>query len=189
MNYKQELKRKGIHQLSLAIPISYLLFSKTFVLNILIPVTLLVIAVDVARFKFPWFQKQFVRFFGVVLREHETRRFPGSTYLLTGAVLTIWLFPKHYAVLSLFFVIIADTAAALVGKQIGKHKIFNKSVEGTAAFFISALAIALFFPTIAVPHAVVGAATAAIIEVLPLPVDDNLTIPVGTCFVLWLVFL
>jgi len=192
MNYKQELKRKGIHQLSLAIPIGYLLLPKSFVLHVLIPIALLIVSVDLARLYIPRVQKQFNRFFGPLLRPHENRRILGSSYLITAAVLTIWFFPenhKNYVILSLFFLIICDAAAALIGRKLGKHKIFDKSIEGTAAFFITALLIVFLFRAIPTSHGILGAITATIVELLPLPINDNFSIPIVTCLVIYVVYL
>ena len=189
MNYSKELKRKSFHQLSLLIPIGYVIFSKTVLLLFLIPITVLFVAVDIARFTFPLLQKQFVLFFGFLLRAHEIRHLTGSSYLLLGAAVTIVLFPKDYAILSILFLIISDTAAALIGKRFGKHRIMDKSMEGTAAFFVSAMFIALLYPGIPTTHALAAAAIAALIELLPSPIDDNFLIPVATCSVIWLVFL
>ena len=181
MNIKQELKRKGMHQLALAIPIGYTYLPKTISLQILISIAVIVTIVDVGRFKLPWLREIFSRLFNAMLREHESRRFTGSTYLLWGSVLSIWLFPKDIVLLILYYLIISDSVAALIGKLFGKHKIFDKSVEGTAAFLVSASVIMLFFPGIPLIQRISAALSAAIIELLPIPVDDNFLIPVATC--------
>ena len=191
MNYKQELKRKGIHQLSLAIPIGYMLFSRSIVLQVLIPIAFLIVSVDLARLYIPRAQKQFNKIFGLLLRRHENRRFTGSSYLISAAVLTIWIFPenyKNYVILSLFFLIICDAVAALVGRKLGKHKIFDKTIEGSAAFFIAALLIIFLFRAVPASHGVLGAVTATIVEFLPLPIDDNFSIPIITCLIIYIVF-
>lgn len=181
MNIKQELQRKGIHQLALAIPIGYTFLSKSLSLQILISIAVIVTIVDFGRFKLPWLGKIFSRIFHTLLREHETYRYTGSTNLLWGSVLVIWLFPKNIVLLSLYFLIISDSAAALVGKLFGKHKIFDKSLEGTAAFFASATIITYFFPEFSLIQRISAAITAAIVELLPIPIDDNFLLPVATC--------
>jgi len=42
----------------------------------------------------------------------------------------------------------ADLTAALVGKRFGKHPFFGKSLEGSAAFFGSALLVVAILPKI-----------------------------------------
>ena len=74
MNIKQELIRKGIHQLALSIPIGYTYLSKAVSLQILISIAVIVTIVDIGRFKLPWLKEIFSRFFHILLREHESRR-------------------------------------------------------------------------------------------------------------------
>lgn len=188
MDYRREVKRKAFHQLALLIPIGYAIFPKTTLLWIVIPITYIVIGVEIVRFHIPAVQKLFMRIFGILLRDREFDKFTGSSYLLVGAIITIWLFPKPYALLSLLFLIISDACAALVGKRFGKHKIFNKSWEGTAAFFISSVAISLFFPNLPLPQRITAVITATLIELLPLQIDDNLLIPLGSGGIIWVFF-
>ena len=44
--------------------------------------------------------------------------------------------------------IVSDTAAALIGRKFGKHPFHGKSVEGTTAFFISALIVVAIAPKV-----------------------------------------
>ena len=187
MTYKQEILRKAIHFLSLFIPIGYLFVSRETALYILIPVSSVFISVDIARLYCNPVKKLFYSVFSRVVRDHEKHHLTGSSYLMASSVIVIMFFPKSNAIFSLLLLAISDSAAALVGRRIGKHKLFNKSFEGTFAFIGSALTIALFFSTIPLIHRIVASVTAAVIEVLPLKIDDNFTIPISTCTVLWLV--
>lgn len=179
-----ELKRKAFHQLSLLIPLGYLIFPKTLALQILLPLTITITVADIARFYVPRVNKLFVRYFGKLMRDHENSRLTGSTNLLWGAVISIWLFPKSYAILGLLFLIISDSVAALIGKKYGRHKLFNKSLEGSSAFLVSSLLISLFFPSLSILQRIIAATIAAFFELLPIPVDDNFLIPVITCLAL-----
>ncbi len=187
MTYKQEVFRKAIHFFSLVIPIGYLLVSKVTALYILIPISFVFISVDIARLCCNFVKKLFYNVFSLVVRDHEKHHLTGSSYLMAGSVVVVMFFPKSNAIFSLLLLAISDSAAALVGKRIGKHKLFNKSFEGTIAFIGSALSIALFFSTIPLMHKIVASVSAAVVEVLPLKIDDNFTIPVSTCTILWLV--
>ena len=101
----------------------------------------------------------------------------GSTYFLLSSSLILILFPKTIAIVSLLILILSDTCAALVGKGIGKISIFGKTLEGSMAFFFSALLIVWIYPHVDRFAGTLAAAGAALIEVLPIHVDDNLTIP------------
>ena len=68
-----------------------------------------------------------------------------------------------------------------MGERYGKTKIGDKSLEGSAAFIIAALVSGLFLQLIGVYLAtgviILGAFIAAGVEIIPLPVNDNLAIP------------
>ncbi|MFC1492974.1 diacylglycerol/polyprenol kinase family protein [candidate division KSB1 bacterium] len=187
MDFKREIKRKLFHQLSLSIPVGYWFLDRSIVLKILVPIAVTVLVVDIVRFNIPWFQNLFMKIFGVIVREHETRYFTGSTFLLSAAVIVIYFFPKNYAILSLIIVTISDACAALTGKKFGKIRIFEKTLEGSLAFLATALFIGLIIPDIDYFHGIIAAVSATIIELIPMPIDDNFLIPIGTCLVLYFI--
>ena len=188
MSLKKELQRKSFHQLALLIPAVYWFSSKSFVLTLLIPVTLIIISVDLARLRFPAIGRLFNRIFGIVMRQHEYRRMTGSSYLFSGAVIVIFLFPKSHVILSLLILTISDTAAAVIGRSYGRHKFFEKSWEGSGVFLLTALLIGFALPDLHWSEAIAGAVIATFIEALPAPIDDNFSIPVGTCCALYFLF-
>ena len=70
-----------------------------------------------------------------MMRQHELDgKMTGATWVLIGSTLTVFLFNKDIAVLSLLFMSIGDTVAALVGQKYVKIKIGAKNTgEITAA--------------------------------------------------------
>ena len=173
-----EIKRKCVHLATLVIPIGYGLTSKETVLICLIPLSLGLLAVDLLRRYHSGLASLFRKFFfGKVLREKEEHTLMGSTYFLLSSCLILILFPKTIAIVSLLILILSDTCAALVGTGIGKIAIFGKTVEGSLAFFVSALLIVWIYPHVDPFAGSLAAAGATVIEVLPIHVDDNLTIP------------
>lgn len=173
-----EIKRKIVHLSTLILPAGYALSSETTVLTLLIPFFLLYLSVDLLRHFHPGLASLFRKyFFGRVLREEEKPSLMGSTYFLFASILTILLFPKPIAIASLLILILSDTAAALVGRSLGRIPVFKKTAEGTLAFFLSALLIVWLYPSLDRVWGSIAALGAAFIEVLPVPLDDNLTIP------------
>ncbi|MGQ9507760.1 MAG: diacylglycerol/polyprenol kinase family protein [Thermodesulfobacteriota bacterium] len=173
-----EIKRKIVHLATLIIPIGYGLSSQRFILTFLIPFFLIYLSIDLLRRLHPGVALLFRKhFFGRVLREEEERNLMGSTYFLLSSILTILLFPKQIAIVSLLILILSDTAAAIVGKSFGKIPIFKKTLEGGGAFLCTSLLIVWIYPDIDRFSGSVAALVTAIIELLPLPIDDNLTIP------------
>ncbi len=174
-----EIKRKIIHLATLVIPLGYALSSEETVLLVLLPFFLCYLMIDLLRHFHPGMASLFGKyFFGRVLREEEKRNLMGSTYFLFSSLLAILLFPKSIAIASLLILILSDTAGALVGKWIGKIKIFKKTLEGSTAFLLCSLLIVWSYPQLNRFSGTLAALGATVIEMLPLPMDDNLTIPI-----------
>lgn len=130
-----------------------------------------------------------------MLRNKETThgkfQVSGSLYVLLAAIACTLLFPQPVAVISLSVMLISDTSAALFGKAYGTRKLYkNKSLEGTVAFFLSALIVNMLCePIYHFTYAgVIACAAASFAEMFEdkLEVDDNLSIPlvVGTVLVI-----
>jgi len=175
---KVEILRKMVHLATLIIPVGYALTSEETAILCLVPFFIALLVVDLLRHFHSGTASLFQKyFFGRVLREEEKSAFMGSTYFIFSTILTILLFPKSIAIASLFILILSDTAAALTGKGIGKVKVFGKTVEGSMAFLITSLLIVWIYPRLGRFSGSLAALGATLIEVLPIKVNDNLSIP------------
>ncbi len=145
----------------------------------LIALTLTAIAIDVVRIHDHRVRRFFGHFFGELIREHERFNLLGSTYLLIAALLAVEMFPPRVAAAALGFTILGDGMAALVGKGWGRRRFFKKSLEGAIGGLIACLAWAAGLAALGLlPWGVVvlGALVASLVELLPIPLDDNLGI-------------
>ena len=141
------------------------------------------LAIEVFRLNHPRTRHVFRHFFGELLRNHEEASLLGSTYLLIACLLTIHLFPKPVAVLALMFLILGDTVAAIVGKWIGRVRLIGgKTLEGSIACFLVCFGLTLLMPGVPPMVGLVGALTATLFELLPIPLDDNFRIPLSAGF-------
>ncbi len=173
-----EIKRKIVHLSTLIVPIGYGLTSEESVLFFLLPFFLCYLWVDLLRHFHSGTASLFQKyFFGKVLREKEKGTLMGSTYFLFSSLLTILIFPKPIAIASLLILILSDTAAALVGKWVGGISVFGKTLEGSMAFLVSSLIIVWNYPQLNRFSGSFAALGATLVELLPIRVDDNLTIP------------
>lgn len=187
-----EYWRKGIHLFSLIIVILYAnWFSLTVMLYLLIPALVVSFIIDRLRFYNGPIKRWFDSWFGFMMRPHEInsndKKFSGATYVLLGAILTLSFFSKPIAIYAFTTLIIGDAFAALVGKSFGKHKVFNlsKTWEGMLAFFITSLIASYFISGLSWQVKLIGAYIATVVEVLPLKIDDNLTIPIISAAVMF----
>ena len=185
---KGEIFRKLIHLSNLVIPIGYLFFipSKAHILLILGCLSVLFITVDFFRTKSSWLESIFEKLFNFMLRSYELKgRLTGATWVVTGAFVTVAIFPKEIAILALLFMGLGDTVAGLIGSHFGRIKIWNKTLEGTLAGLAICFLIIGFFPEISIWIRISGAVSAMFAELSPIPLDDNIMIPLvsGTIMV------
>ncbi len=174
-----ELIRKAIHLSSAIIPLSYwFLADRQLTLQIVILLSLGFLMADYLRLKSGPIEKIFMKIFGSALRQHEKKNLTGATYVFTGSVVAIFLFPKEMAVPALLILSISDTLAALIGIPFGRHKFLKKSLEGSTAFFIStAVILTMFFPGVLIINILV-AGIVTLAEAYPMNLDDNFLIPI-----------
>ena len=130
------------------------------------------------------------------VRAEEQVRESAMTPYAIAVLLTILTVPKPAALIAIYTLAIADPASAVVGISWGRHKLSpERSLEGTLAFFGSTLAIALLVLTGAtlasmwtvVAMAFLIALAAGAFDLVPLRIDDNLTIPLFVGFAGWAV--
>lgn len=187
INFKSELLRKGIHLSSSVIPFSYFFFSRNLFIVILSVITLIMILIDVLRYRNSSFRNLYMKFLGPILRKHEVgfkgNVFTGGTYLIAAYLLCVIIFPKPLAITSMFVIIFSDSFAAIFGKIYGKHFIGSKTIEGSAAFFLTGMIIIFISPKISnsiIEYYIglISVLVTTVIELVPMKIDDNIFIPI-----------
>ena len=109
-------------------------------------------------------------------------------YFAIGILITLLLFPAPVNSTAIAIFALGDSTASLFGGRLSKKPLpFNKgkTLEGSLAGFFFAFLAGSFF--ISPATALIGAAVAMAIECLPLPVNDNILIPLCTGLALMLV--
>ena len=187
MIVSHEYYRKLTHIFSLVIPISYwyLIPDKNSASIVIAIFTLLFIFFDSLRLKSNLIKSLFRLFFNEMLKDHELKgKFTGATWVMISSTIVISIFSKNIAVISIAFLSIGDTVAGLYGKNFGRIKIGNKTLEGFFAGLFSCLMISYFYTPIPLYISATGAFFAMLIEILPLPFDDNFKIPIASAAVM-----
>jgi dolichol kinase len=181
ISFAQELARKATHMGALGVPCGYYLLElqRLQMLCILIPVTLAMILIDVARLRDWNLWRSFAsRIIGRIIRAHELAGdFTGATYILLSFCLTIGFFDKPLAIAALAFTIVGDTFAAIVGRKFGRHRFRNKSVEGSLGCLVGTVIVALLVPDLALIIGLAGAVVATVVEAVSFRIDDNISVP------------
>ena len=186
----KEIQRKITHFIGLVIPILYhYIDNKQLVVCILAFVTWLLLCFEILRYVFPDFSSLLLKFISPILRSHEKQgKILGSTYFVASSLLSLVLFPQEIAVASITFLALGDLFAAIIGKKWGRIKIFSgKSFEGSLACFIICFFVSILVIRIKPVVGFFGAIAATIFELVPIGIDDNLTMPLTSGFVMWAV--
>ncbi len=141
----------------------------------------LILLIDGARLVFPaWNRFVFTRFKSFV-RTNEEHRLTGTAPYVLGIGLSLYAYSLPVASAAICFLAFGDVAATAIGERFGKTKIGNKSLEGTFAFIVAAMVSGFLLSLLGVHLLtgvmVLGALVAAGVELLTLPVNDNLLIP------------
>ncbi len=170
--------RTYLRPLAIVLPILYLYFDKKFMLIFVGSISLAFLLLDIIRllsrktnlflFKKP-----------VIFKSKEVHTFSSMTLFLVAIFLSFLLFPKGIAILSATFLILGDVFAKVIGMMFGKINIFKKTLEGSTAYFLTAIIFGLvFLPYLEVSLSLllVGALTAALVELIPWGIDDNISV-------------
>lgn len=142
-----------------------------------------VLAVDITRLRVPAFNRFIQTWFSSFIRKNEANKITGTAPYVLGIALTLLFYRTDIATAAICFLAFGDVAATTVGERYGRTKISGeKSLEGTLAFVAAAVlsGVLLNFAGIHLMHGLIlaGPIIAAGVELLPLPVNDNLMIPV-----------
>jgi len=192
-----QLGRRLFHLVNgLSIATAYaLLFTHEQVIHIFGAIACTVYVIDRVRIAYPeavarhapWVNHTFVR-------AEEQVREAAMTPFAIAVLLTILAVPKLAALIAIYTLAVADPLAAVVGIRFGRRRIaHNRTLEGSLAFLavtVVVTALVLHWGTAASGPTIAGAAVAIGIaaagcEILPLRIDDNLTIPIFVGFAAW----
>ena len=141
----------------------------------------LAIVGEAARLRIPRLNQWAIRWLSPLLKPSERHAVTGATYLLLASLASFLIFDKSVAIAALLFISLGDPVAALVGSRMLGPRIAGKSPLGSLAFLIAGLSAAsVLMATDVIQHhwsVGVGAGVAALAELAPLRIDDNLTAP------------
>lgn len=184
-----ELLRKLIHVSSLIIPLTYFYLIKDK--NLMIPILLILTLMSLSIEYFRRNRKGYIRFFfqkyfKSILRPNEAEgHLTGATWMLIGFTLAVIIFDFEVAVLALLFLSVGDAFAALVGRALPIGKIWNKSILGTLSGFLLCVFFGLAINnTLPLQVIVLGAFSGMFIELIPLKINDNFSIPIFSGFIM-----
>ena len=160
--------------------VMYLMLGKETVLTIVGIIALVFISLDLIRLSSQGIN---VFLFGNVckfFKEAEKQKFSSMSLFLVASFITILIFPRAIAFLSLLYLIFGDMFGKFFGIQFGRRRFLDKTLKGSLAHLAGCLTagyvLSLFMP-VPVFFVAVGSLATTIAEAAPLGVDDNLIVP------------
>ncbi|MFH1368732.1 MAG: hypothetical protein ABII64_06375 [Elusimicrobiota bacterium] len=180
----EEIKRKAFHMLTLIYVAGYWFLPWEVTIIGMAVVLLFVITMEALRLNNPSLNKWVLSTLGGVHRKEETHHMSGLVFTLSGSLLTMLIFEdKCIVVASMLYLSFGDSIAAIIGKQRGKNKIWNKkSLEGSLSCFVVCVLVGLAF--LRWDYALLGALVATLIETIPWPLNDNFWMPLISAAIL-----
>lgn len=172
------------------VPLFYLILNSVFFPLIISSFFLtLLLSLEYERWKNPNVWDYVMRKYGRIFKT-PPGKLTGDTYFMISTFLILVFFKREIAIPTLFFLTFEDAGSGIIGSKFGKTKIFpGKSVEGfIGGFFFNLLILLLIFKFIDLPFYVLisGALISSIVELLPLKMDDNLTVGIITAISMYL---
>jgi dolichol kinase len=189
MTFARELARKALHLVFAAVPLSLVAgVPRIVVLALLGGMLAVAVIIEIARRRSALVGATFVRAVGPLLREDESRRWTGATWLILVCLVAVWVLPVPGAIAVTWAAAVGDASAALVGIPLGGRLIPNvgrgKSVEGSAACFLVTFVGAYELAGLSLRLALVLAAAATVAEWPRSAIDDNVRVGAATTAVL-----
>ena len=183
---RRELLRKRFHLATVIAPALVWFLPFGVAVAILASAVVVALGIEAARRRLRWVRYRFLGGTREMLRGHERVRLTGATYMAIAYLAAAVVLPRPVAVTAMLYNALGDAVAAIVGRRWGRMRTrWGKSWEGTGAALCVNVAAGLAVPGIGPLPAVIGAVSAALLEFLPLPLDDNLRVTLGGGAALW----
>ena len=191
MTVEIKIARKILRSGGVIFPLLYFLFSRQITLTVIFAIGLFFIVLEILRFRLPALNNS--RILKLFLKKEENKKISGIVLFIMSVYLTVLLFPRRIAIISLLFLIFGDMSAEIIGLKFGRIKILGeKTLEGSITCFITCLIIGSFLINslgISFRLIIIGSLAATFIELIPLKIarikiDDNLSMALFTALIM-----
>ncbi len=199
---KKLIVRKLYRLVLLVVPVIYYYWYKKYYVLAIVCAFAFSLTLDIIRLTNPTANDKVRQFFGpfakfmrFIAKREELRDLSGTTYALMGCAIIMITMPKTVGITAILFNIFGDLFATIIGIRFGKTKILGeKTLEGSVACFLSQIAVVAWSNwKLGLPWfvGIIGAIFGTVVELVPIRVhnfkiNDNLTIPILSGVVMWL---
>ena len=184
LSFKNELKRKIVHLASAIIGLSMIYLDREVILPLLIVSAIIFPLLDYMRINNKFVSNFYNSYFHSITRSFESKKLTGASFVFWGALITYILFEPKVAGIALIVMSLADANAAIIGVGYGKTTLFNKSLEGSFAFYVTTFTILYIFKIPLIISLFISV-IATFTELIEIPkINDNISIPLSVAFFL-----
>jgi dolichol kinase/phosphoserine phosphatase len=178
---RHEILRETIHACGFFVPILRISFGLPIVALVILIITLFYVTSELARM-----EGKNLPILSSITQDAATQPelyefATAPIFFAFGILLTLLLFPFAASSAAIAIFALGDSTASIFGRVYGRNALpFNKgkTLEGSILGFVFAFLAGSFFTTTL--KSLIGALAAMIVECLPLPINDNLIIPLIT---------
>ena len=185
--FKTHLWRLIARPFAVLFIIFHYFFDQLISLTIIGIVTLCFIAMDLSKIISKSTQEVLTKRIKSIFRKGEEDRFSSMTAFLVASFIVMLVFKKEIAITALTFTVFGDIFSKIFGLGFGRHKIFDKTLEGSLAYFGCVL-ICWYVLThtlnLSTYIILIGAISAPLIEIISIRVNDNFTVPLISAVVM-----
>jgi glycerol-3-phosphate acyltransferase PlsY len=183
-NFKTHWWRVATRPFAFLFIIFYMIFTQIVALLIIGIVAIVFIVLDMTRFLNKQTNELLTVKIKSIFRKNEAKKFSSMTIFLVATFISILLFEQGIAITALTFLIFGDIFSKIFGLAYGRHKIFQKTLEGTLAYFGCVLIcgfvlyniLPLFEITLPLLVLIIGGITAPLVELFSFQLNDNFTV-------------
>lgn len=190
-----EFAQKGLITWRLYLrPLAFLLIlfnfklEKKIILTLVGSLTLFFLIPDLLRLIWNRINRFFFIQVRKIYKEKERTKFSSITLFLLSFFLTLLLFERGIAVLGISFLVFGDFFSKIYGLRFGRTPFFEKTLEGSLAHLCACLMVGYLlqpFINLSLPVIFLGGLVAAVVEALPLGIDDNLSVALISASVIY----
>jgi phosphoserine phosphatase/dolichol kinase len=194
---KGEATRPSVHQMSQTTSIRETIHISSFLISLICMYLLnrFIVAMLILLMAAAYMVSEVKRMFGTKIplftgvtmlaaRKSEYQEFVASPlFFALGIAFSLMVFPEPIGYVSVTVLTLGDGFASIFGQRFGNARIpYNKTkyIEGTISGFFLAFFGSLWFSMVHPLNALIASAVGMFVESLPLPLNDNLTIPLAS---------
>lgn len=175
--FRRELIRKLFHLSGISVPLVYALIGKNYAIFYTSSLLLVSIFLEFIRIRvnvlFP-----LNKLADMISRHFEKTSLASYVYFCMAALIVVFFMPERAVIVGITAALLADAISAVTGVGFGKHKIQNKTVEGSVTGTIAVVIISYFLSKEAIVSILLGLVF-AVLDLVNIGFDDNFILPFG----------